>query len=118
MYNADLTVNATTGGAVRVVISSNIGQGNAGVSLPCREVLVSQTACSDGTAGPIMMNIGAAATSILGVCLPGPANGTTLTVVISTAITPAPLKVPIDNISNLYFWSGTDGEIVDILYLA
>ena len=104
------------GGAVRVVIASNIGQGNGGTTLPCREVFVAQGMTETSPKGPVMMNIGAAATSILGVIIPGPPATATITLLVSSACQPMPMRLAIDDVSKLYFWSGTDGDAVDILY--
>lgn len=101
------------GGAVRVTLASNVGQGNGGTSLPCRIAYV-QGMCSNTSY--VHMNIGAAATSVLGVCVPqGPT--TTISATVSEAPNAGPMPLPIDDVSKLYFWGATDGDAVDILYI-
>ena len=56
-----------TGGSVTVAIALTTGQGNGGVSLPCKGCLVMARA---GNGARIRMNIGAAATGDLGIELP------------------------------------------------
>lgn len=104
------------GGAVRVTIASNVGQGNGGTSLPCRECYVVQGATSIALSSPVMVNIGAAASSILGILIPGPPRGTVISLADADGSALPPLRLPIDDVSDLYFWSATDGEVVDILY--
>ena len=86
------------GGAVRVTIAATVGQGNAGTSLICAGCWVS---CPAANTGPVRMNIGAAASDVLGIEI----------------TETAPLWVPVDDVALLYFYSATNGDIVDILYL-
>lgn len=88
------------GGAVRVTIASNVGQGNDGSVLPCSGCLIQ---CPTGNTGPVRLNIGAAASATLGIDLPEEAEAN-------------PIFIPISDVSALYFYSGTDGDFVDILY--
>jgi len=91
----------TDGGSVRVTIAANVGQGNGGTSLVCKGCFVSPDATNTGS---IRMNIHAAASSVLGIVLPNSDEGT-------------PIFVPIDDVSHLYFYGGTNGDKVDIMYL-
>jgi hypothetical protein len=112
-FNSDLNLVPKDGTAVRVDIgAATTGQGNGGTSLPCKKVLV-QAALSN--AGYVMMNINAAATSVLGICLPSGPLGTPITAVISTAVMPPPLEYDIDDVSKLYF-KGVNGDSVNIIY--
>lgn len=112
--NSLVNVVPSVGGAVAVTIASNVGQGNGGTSIPCKKVLV-QGAISN--ASPIMMNINAAATSVLGIALPSRGNlGVSITAFISTTPVPPPLEIEIDDVNKLYFWGATDGDYVNILY--
>lgn len=90
-----------TGGAVTVAISSNVGQGNGGTSLPCAGCYVSPRS---GNTGVIRMNIDVAASATAGIELGDADTGS------------GPLWVPIDDVASLYFYGGTDGDDVDILY--
>jgi len=93
---------ATGGGSVTVAIASNVGQGNAGTSLPCRGCWVSPRS---GNTGVIKMNIDAAASATLGIELGDADTGS------------GPLWVPIDDVASLYFYGATDGDDIDITYL-
>lgn len=103
---------STSGGSVRVTLSSGVGQGNRGISIPCRGCFV--TAVSTNTAG-VKMNIGAAATNTLGIDLARNYvyDGTNEASATSTN----PLYVPIDDVSKLYFYSVDDNAIVDICWI-
>lgn len=96
--NFSTTINSSTGGAVRVTLSGGVGQGNGGTSLPCRECWVHVGA--DGT-GPVTVNIGSAASTILGVEIKKDL---------------APFKIPVDDVSKLYFFSATAADVIDILW--
>ena len=100
----------TAGGAVRVTMVSKDGQGNAGVSLPCKGCWVQ---AADASTDVIRMNIGAAATDSLGIDLGRPyISGTT------ASGSCQPLWVPIDDIAKLYFHcEGDTTADVDILFL-
>jgi len=108
---AGLNSNAVSdaGGSVRVTIASNVGQGNGGTSLPCRKVFITQPL---GNTGIVRVNVGAAASATVGIEVPKgattAANGTSQ---------PGPLELNISDVSKLYFYSGTDDDVVDILYL-
>lgn len=102
-----------TGGAVRVTLSSNDGQGNGGTSLPCKGCWVQ---AADSNTDVVRMNIGADATDALGVDL---ARAHTNLVADSYGVATAqPLWVPISDVAQLYFHSaGDDNAIIDIVYL-
>ncbi len=104
------TTLARTGGSVRVTLSSNDGQGNGGTSLPCKGCWVQ---AADDNSDVVKMNIGAAATAILGVDLARPyISGTTASGAAQ------PLWVPISDVSQLYFHSvGDSSAVIDITYL-
>ena len=89
-----------SGGAVRVAIASNVGQGNGGTSLPCKGCYVCAEA---GNTSVIVMNIGIAASGSLGIEIPKSSGG-------------GGIFIPIDDVSNLYFYGATDGDDIDILY--
>ena len=99
--NHSIAVNSFTGGSVRVTLSSNVGQGNGGTSLPCRMCWVS---ASIAATAPTKVNIGAAASQTLGVTL-------------CPADVSQPLMIPVDDVSKLYFWSAGATDIVDIMYV-
>lgn len=102
-YNcADGSLIRRTGGSVRVTIASNVGQGNGGTSLPCIGCWVSPASANTGV---IKMNIGVAASATLGIELGDADTGG------------GPMFVPIDDVSSLYFYGGTNGDVVDITYL-
>lgn len=86
------------GGSVRVTMASNVGQGNGGTSLPCAGCWIS---CPSGNTAPTKFNIGAAASATLGVEIPEQ----------------TPVWVPIDDVSQLYFYTGGASDVVDITYL-
>lgn len=89
-----------TGGSFRVTIASNVGRGNGGTSLPCKRVYITQTA---GNTGQAKVNIGAAASATLGIDIPKGAAA-------------PPVALLLDDASKLYFYSGTNGDTVDVLY--
>lgn len=96
--NFDINRNSSTGGAVRVTIGTTTDdRGNGGTALYCRECYVT---CPAANTGPVRMNIDAAATSSLGIEIPE-----------STQI-----RVPIDDVSKLYFYSGTPGDVIDVMW--
>ena len=97
------------GGSVRVTCSTNVGQGNGGTSKPCAGCWVSPAI---GNSEVVKMNIGIAASAILGIDLQRQyISGTT------AAGAAQPLFVPIDDISKLYFYSADANAIIDITYL-
>lgn len=100
--NVKADVIASAGGAVTVEIASNVGQGNGGTSLPCKGCWVSPRS---GNTGVIRMNIGSAASASAGIELGDADTGG------------GPMWVPIDDVAKLYFYGGSDGDDVDILYL-
>lgn len=99
--NADASRCAGSGGVTLALIGADFrGQGNDGVSLPCRGCWVHRREGTD----TIKMNIGAAATADLGVELGDPNEGA------------QPLWIPISDVAQLYFY-GTPINLVDIVYL-
>lgn len=98
-YNTELRIT-DDGGAVRVTLDTNVGQGNDGASLPTRGCLV---AAADANTSPVVVNIGASALITLGMEIPESSAGT-------------PLYIPIDDVSKLYFFSSDANAVVDILY--
>jgi hypothetical protein len=99
--NTDYTRVPDEGGSVRVTIASNVGQGNGGTSLPCKEVWL----LTDGT--DVRVNIGSACTAITGLPVPP---------FIASTVYADALRIPIDDVSKLYFYGGTNAKVVDILY--
>ena len=93
-----IDINSAVWGHVSVTIASTIGQGNAGTSIPCKEAWIE---LRSGTGVRVMVGVAASATVGLNV----PKFGTNHYV----------LRLPIADVSDLYF-SGTNGDIVDILY--
>ena len=96
---------------VNLTVASNAARQST--STPCKKAWI-QAAISN--ASHIMMNVDAAATSVVGIALPHGGGLHTISAVISTAAVPSPMEVEIDNLNKLYFWSATDGDIVNILY--
>jgi len=96
------------GSHVRVTLSSGTGQGNGGTSLPCKGCYVQ--AAIDNTE-VVRMNIGAAASSSVGIDLGRPETDSNNTGSCQ------PMWVPIDDVAELYFYSADANGIVDILYL-
>jgi hypothetical protein len=103
---------ARTGGAVRVTLSSNIGQGNGGTLLPCRGCWVQAVLANTDV---VRMNIGSAASGTAGVDL----ARQHINVVADSygAAAAQPLFIPISDVSQLYFYSATDSQVIDIVYL-
>lgn len=98
-----------TGGHVRVTLSTSVGQGNGGTSLPCKGCWVQAV---DDNTDTVRMNIGAAASDTVGIDLARPSiSGTT------AAGAAQPLWVPISDVAKLYFYSGDADAKIDILYL-
>lgn len=95
------------GGSIRVTITSNVGQGNGGTSLPCKGCII----VSNGT--DVRVNIGSACTAITGIPVPWFGHSTTATQTYSVYNT---LFLPVDDVANLYFYGATNDIVVDILY--
>jgi len=100
--NHNTALTSTTGGAVRVTCSSNVGQGNDGTSLPCKGCWISTPT---GSTAPTRVNIDSAASATLGLTFDESATGTT------------PMWIPIDDVSKLYFYSAGESDVIDILYI-
>lgn len=100
-YNGARLRICPTGGSVAVEIDDNAGQGNAGVSLPCKGCLVIGRTANTGT---IHMNVGAAASNVLGIQVPESAGAG------------SPFFVPISDVSQLYFYGSVDTDVIDIMY--
>jgi len=100
-YACDFNRITDSGGSVRVTIASNVGQGNGGTSLPCKGCFVSPASANSGV---IRVNIAAAASATVGIQIPDADQG-------------GPVFLPVDDVSLLYFYGGTDGDVVDVLYL-
>ena len=96
--NLGLEKNSSRGGAVRMTSAGNVSQGNGGTSLPCRFCFVSAPASNTA---PTKFNVGAAASATLGAEIP---EGTSL-------------KIPIDDVSKLYFYTGGATDVVDVTWL-
>lgn len=96
--NSDAQRIRGSGGSVRVTMSSNVGQGNGGTSLPCAGCWIS---CPSGNTAPTKFNIDAAASATLGVEIPEQ----------------EPIWIPIDDVASLYFYTGGATDVVDITYL-
>lgn len=109
--NADAQRIRSSGGAVRVTLSTGTGQGNGGTSLPCLGCYV-QAALAN--TDEVYMNIDVAASSSVGIELGRPHinDGTNE----YGAAGCQPLWVPIDNVSSLYFYSADANAVIDILY--
>ncbi len=113
-FNTDLTVVPKDLVVMMLSIPSTNAQGNAGTSLPCKKVWV-QGALSN--ASYTMMNIGVAATSVLGMVLPNSgALGSSISIIVSTAGVSPPMEVEIDDVSKLHFWNPTANDMVNIMY--
>lgn len=97
--NTNANTISSSGGHVRVTIASTIGQGNGGTSLVCKGCLVS---CPANNTGPVRMAIGEAASATVGIELPEAAYQIPF--------------IPVDDVSSLYFYSATNGDIIDIAY--
>lgn len=92
------------GGHVRVTLVAGVGQGNAGTSLPCIGCFVQPLL---GDTAVVRVNIGAAASATVGIDLP----------FTSATVQTVPTFIPVDDVSNLYFYSTDTTADVDILYL-
>ncbi|KKL64591.1 hypothetical protein LCGC14_2163480, partial [marine sediment metagenome] len=94
-------------------------QANGGTALPCRVAYVaggitSLTAVTPSV--PVKMNIGAAASSLVGIMIPTPTPGTAYVDLVASAPgIAAPMEIPIDDVSKLYFWASVSAG-VNILY--
>lgn len=99
----------SSGGAVRVTLSTGTGQGNGGTAIPCKGCFVQ---AADSNTDVVRVNIDTAASDTLGIDLGRPfISGTTASGACQ------PLFIPIDDVAKLYFFSGDANAIVDIMYL-
>lgn len=89
------------GGSFRVTIADNVGRGNDGTSLPCKKCWVIGDSANSGD---MRMKIGGVCSSTEGI--PVPEFGTHHFI----------LEIEIDDVASLYFYSGSNGDIIDILY--
>ncbi len=107
------------GGCINVAVLSTGTQANGGTVLPCRVAYIAGGITSLFTATPsvpVKMNIGAAASSLVGIMIPTAPPGTAyVDLVASVAGTPSPMEIPIDDVSKLYFWASASAG-VNILY--
>jgi len=110
-YENSSCLNRSSGGAVRVTLSSGVGQGNGGTSIPCAGCYV-QAALAN--TDEVYMNIGVAASASVGIEL-GRQHINDGTDEYGAAAC-QPLWVPTDDVSNLYFYSADADAVVDILY--
>lgn len=97
--NQSLDINSSLGGAVRMTSVSNVSQGNGGVELECKFCYASAPATNTA---PTKFNIGAAASATLGAEIP---EGTSI-------------RIPIDDVSKLYFYTGGATDVVDVTWMA
>ncbi len=96
----------TGGGSVRMTISSNVAQGNAGTSLPCKSVYLVASAAT------VRVTIGTTCTSTTGIPLPWrEATGANAGGIWGA------LKIDIDDVSKLYFYGSGGTETIDCLYV-
>lgn len=108
-YANQLSRIRSGGGSVRVTLSSGVGQGNDGTSLPSAGCFVQADSANTEV---VKVNIGAAASASLGVDLARQyISGTTASGAAQ------PLFIPTDDVANLYFYSADADANVDILYL-
>ena len=107
----DSNLASDAGGAVRVTIPATPFQvqANAGVSIPCRKVYITQAV---GNTGQVRVNIGAVASATVGINVP---KGAT-TAANGPGQLP-PLELNISDVNLLNFYSSTENDTVDILYL-
>lgn len=110
--NTSAVTIASSGGAVRVTLVSNVGQGNGGTSIPCKGCWVQAL---DSNTDVVRMNIDIAASDTLGIDLGRPHISDGTQEYGSGAC--QPIFVPIDDVAKLYFYSGHATAVVDILYL-
>lgn len=108
-YDADVVCDG--GGAVRVTIPATPFQvvANAGVSIPCRKVYITQVV---GNTGQVRVNIWAVASSTVGINVP---KGAT-TAANGPGQMP-PLELNIADVNMLNFYSSTENDTVDVLYI-
>jgi len=111
-YNNARQSIRTGGGSVKVALSSGVGQGNGGTSIPCAGCFVQ---AAQANTEVVKMNIGVAASANLGVEL-GRQHINDGTDEYGAAAC-QPLWVPVDDVSSLYFYSADADAIVDIMYL-
>jgi hypothetical protein len=100
-----------TGGSVKVSLSSGTGQGNSGTALSCSGCFVQAALANTAV---VKMNIGAAASANLGVELGRQHINDGTDEYGASAC--QPLYVPIDDVSDLYFYSSDADAVVDITY--
>ena len=99
------------GGSVRMTIPATPFQvqGNSGTSIPCRKVFITQAA---GNTGQVRVNIGAVASATVGINVPKGA-----TTAANGPGEQSPLELDIADVNLLNFYSSTENDTVDVLYL-
>jgi len=100
-HNTSLDKVPTSGGSVRLTISSNVARQTT--STPCKRVWII------GSKNDIRVRFGSTCSGTTGI--PIPAYGTT-----AQSVWYLPLMLEIDDINELYFYGATDSETVDVLY--
>ena len=91
------------GGHVRVTLAAGVGQGNGGTSLGCVGCFVQPLL---GNTAVVRVNVGAAASATVGIDL----------AYTSATVQTVPLFLPVEDLSNLYFFSTDADAVVDLLY--
>lgn len=106
-YTATRTnIVSSSGGSVRMTISSNVAQGNGGTSLPCRKVYLVASAST------VRVTIGTACTATTGISLPWSEASDS-----DKGGQWGALEIEIDDVSKLYFYGSGGSETIDCLYL-
>lgn len=110
--NAQMRICRTGGAAIATISTSDgtgyTGRGNEGVSLPCKGCYITSRSTNNKS---IRLNIGAAATSALGIEIARYTDQTNNLGIL-------PFFILISDVAQLYFYSADTGDVVDILYLA
>lgn len=103
--NIDLTKNSNKGGSVRVTIPATPFQvqANGGTSRPCTECWLMAKA---GNSTEVRVQIGADCTATTGIPI----------CQFATNRASVALRLPVRNVNLLYFYGGTENDVVDILW--
>lgn len=107
--NTPIDIASGGGGMCEVILSANNAvAGNSGVSLPCIEVFI-QAAISNAKNAHVSFSSANVSRAII-------VPLTTAAAALSAQGGILPLRIPVDDVSKLWFFGYTDDETVEVMY--